>query len=578
MENKDFNTNQANGADNTNQANGQQPGSQPESSSSYGYSYINQAQKNPNNIWRADENSTGGSQAGGEAYSNTSSTYHNGTQADGGSAYSQPEGGYTSSAYGNTQYHSNTAYGNTQSGSNSAYNNAQSSAGNAYSNIYGTQNNSQGGFQTYNDSKKQKKEERARKRAEKQASGSSNFGMKMVKCASIALVFGLVAGTAFEGSSHLVGNLIGTDGKQAESGVKEDKEALNPANGTERQPIQQTTSAISDDDIVSIVKECKPSIVAITNMSLVQTRNWFGQVQNYEMPSAGSGIIVSSDDDYLYIATNNHVVSGNNNTLTIQFCDGATVAAEVKGADKSMDLAVVQVKKSEIEASTLSEIKIAEFGDSDSMEVGSRAIAIGNALGYGQSVTVGYISALEREVTIQDESTGETFTNALIQTDAAINPGNSGGALLNSSGQVIGINSSKYSDTDVEGIGFAIPANMAKPVIEDFITNQEVSAEKAAYLGIEGQNVTASVATTYNMPEGVFIKAITKGTAADQYGLKEGDIITKFDGREVKTMQTLKRRLSYYEAGTEVEVIVQRAAENGYQEKTLKVVLGKMNS
>ena len=320
-----------------------------------------------------------------------------------------------------------------------------------------------------------------------------------------------------------------------------------------------------------------PSIVAITNLSQKQLQNWFGQIQSYEVPSAGSGIIIDEDDDSLYIATNNHVIEGAT-TLTIRFCDDATAAAEIKGTDASTDLAVVQVKKADIQADTLQAIKVATLGDSDQIKVGSRAIAIGNALGYGQSVTGGYISALEREVTTQDEKTGKSYTNKLLQTDAAINPGNSGGALLNNRGEVIGINSSKYSDTDVEGIGFAIPINDAKLIFEDLITKKQVSGENAAYLGVQVEDVTAVISESYNMPLGVFVKEVYRGTAADQYGIKAGDIITRIDGRETQSSEALLRRLSYYEAGTQVEIVVERPSQNGYEEVVLSVVLGRQES
>lgn len=527
-----------------------------ESGSAYGYSYINQEQKNPNNIWRAEENS---SNAG--AYTNNANTnYTHGTSSN----MEQP---YGSSA---------------QTDGGSAYNGTggQAQTDGNYSNIYGTPDH-QSGWNTYTNARKQKKEERARRKAAAggNAAGNLNFGIKLAKCASIALVFGLVAGTAFEGSSYVAGNLLGTKKEEANINASDNKkEILKTTDSTKSNTSQLTaTTAGTGDGVVSIVEECMPSIVAITNMSLVQTQNWFGQVQKYEVPSAGSGIIVGEDDEYLYVATNNHVVSAST-TLTLQFCDESTAAAEIKGTDASIDLAVVQVKKADIEPETLSAIKVATFGDSDNIKVGSQAIAIGNALGYGQSVTGGYISATEREVTIQDETTGETFTNDLIQTDAAINPGNSGGALLNKNGEVIGINSSKYSDTKVEGMGFAIPSNMAKPIIEDLITEKAVTEDNAAYLGISGEPVSSTVSAAYNMPEGVFIKEVSSGTAADKYGLKRGDIITKFAGREIKSMKALQSRLAYFEAGEEVEIVIQRQSEGEYKEMTLSVVLGKKES
>lgn len=598
MENNNMNTNSNNMNTNSADSNanytantaetGNASASQPESGSTYSYSYLNQEQKNPNNIWRADEN-TAGTYTGSASY-DTSNAYTNagqeasGAQAAAGSAYSSTQQG--ASAYGGAQADSsyNNAYGNTQSdpSNGNAYSNSQQNYGNNYSNIYGKADGQSAGWNTYSDAKQKKKEERAQKRAAKKAEAntntSANFGIKLAKCASLALVFGLVAGTAFEGSSYVAGSLFGTKDNQASVSLDEskDKEVLNIGGDTQATAPLTATPSSTGDGVVSIVEQCMPSIVAITNMSQVQYQNWFGQVQKYEVPSAGSGIIVSENNDYLYIATNNHVVESAT-TLTVRFSDDTTASAEIKGTDPSTDLAVIQVKKADIEAGTLSAIKVATLGDSSKIKVGSQAIAIGNALGYGQSVTAGYISALEREVTTQDEKTGNSYTNKLIQTDAAINPGNSGGALLNSSGEVIGINSSKYNDTAVEGMGFAIPSNTAKPIIEDLITKEQVSDDKAAYLGIQGEDVTAAVTEAYNMPEGVFVKEVFKGTAAEQYGIKAGDIITKLDGRDTTTMEALHTRLSYYEAGAQVEIVVQRPVQNGYEEKTISVVLGKKN-
>lgn len=614
MENKNYNA-ENNNNETLNTENTNDTASQQESGSTYSYSYLNQEQKNPNNIWRADENTAGSStyanaqqensnaqsaygstQAGtGGAYgtqAGTSGAYS--AQAGTGSAYSSTQTG-AGSAYSSTQTEAGSTYNGSQSNANSAYNHTaqannaynsqytgsstQSGTDNAYSNIYGSSNNQ--AYNTYSNAKQQKKEERAQKRAAKKnsANTNTNFGIKLAKCASIALVFGLVAGTAFEGSSYVASSLLGTNETQetASADDSKDREVLKIEESTKTTSPITTTAANTGDGVSAIVEECMPSIVAITNMSLVQYQNWFGQVQTQEVPSAGSGIIVSEDSDSLYIATNNHVVESAT-TLTIRFCDDKTAAAEIKGTDPSTDLAVVEVKKADIDADTLAAIKVATLGDSEKIKVGSQAIAIGNALGYGQSVTAGYISALEREVTTQDETTGKSYTNNLIQTDAAINPGNSGGALLNSSGEVIGINSSKYNDTAVEGMGFAIPANTAKPIIEDLITKKVVSDEKAAYLGVYPEDVTSSIAEAYNMPEGVFIREIYKGTAADQYGLKAGDIITSIDGRQIKSIEALQNRLSYYEAGTEVEVVVQRPVQNGYEEVTVSVVLGKKDS
>lgn len=512
-----YNENNNYNTDNNTAGNDQNPNAQQDSS--YGYSYI--GNQNPNNIWRAEEQ--------------------------------------------------------TANAQNNNAKDADSSAYNSYNHIYG---NGNAQYRTSSEAKRQKQEEHARRRAQKAAGANSGFAIKLAKCASIALVFGLVAGTAFEGASYAAGNLFGTNTEKTEAPAKDEQttQALpDQTSNNNSQTSAVTLSSGTSLDVKAIAKSSMPSIVAITNLSEVQYRNFFGQAQSYEVPSKGSGIIVNEDDDYLYIATNNHVVE-KADTLTIQFCDDSTVAAQIKGTDKSTDLAVVQVKKSDIEKDTLSQIKIATFGDSDKCEVGSSAIAIGNALGYGQSVTVGVVSAVEREVTLEDDSTGETFTNDLIQTDAAINPGNSGGALLNDKGEVIGINSSKYSDTDVEGMGFAIPANTAKPIIEDLIYREKAEENQAAYLGISGADVNSTISQMYGMPEGVFVTEVSSGTAAEKCGLKKGDIITKFDGKAVKSMEALKGRLAYYKAGDEVAITVQRSVDGGYEEQELKIVLDRKNS
>lgn len=587
MENNQYNNaenntenypNETGAASNTQNA-AENTGSQQENSSTYSYSYLNQDQKNPNNVWRAEENTAGAYQTG--------NTYTNGQ--DGRNAYGSSQSS-AGGAYGTAQTGAGNAYsyGGAQTGADNAYQNARYAAGNGtqpggdnnYGNIYGNTEN-QAGWNTYTSAKAQKKEERAQKRAARKAENNAgaNFGIKLAKCASIALVFGLVAGTAFEGSSYVAGSLFGTNETEANVSVEERKEqeTMQIEDSTNKTTPITAVPTAAGDGVSAIVEECTPSIVAITNLSQKQLQNWFGQIQSYEVPSAGSGIIINEDDDSLYIATNNHVIEGAT-TLTIRFCDDTTAAAEIKGTDASTDLAVVQVKKADIQADTLKAIKVATLGDSEQIKVGAQAIAIGNALGYGQSVTVGYISALEREVTTQDENTGKSYTNKLLQTDAAINPGNSGGALLNNRGEVIGINSSKYSDTDVEGIGFAIPINDAKLIFEDLITKKQVSGENAAYLGVQVEDVTAVISESYNMPLGVFVREVFSGTAADQYGLKAGDIITKIDNRETQSKEALLRRLSYYEAGTQVEIVVERPSQNGYEEVVLSVVLGKKES
>jgi serine protease Do len=393
----------------------------------------------------------------------------------------------------------------------------------------------------------------------------SGFGKKLATCVILAVVFGLVAGGVFQGVNYFSGKNTKNTVDASES---ESQKVENTQTNTVATPLSVEVS-----DVSGIVENVMPSIVAITNMSQTEYYTWFGQSQVYDTESCGSGIIVSDDDEYLYIATNNHVISGAN-SLTIQFCDDTTVAAEVKGADESTDLAVVSVKKADLSEDTLNGIKIATIGDSDALKVGQPSIAIGNALGYGQSVTTGVISALNRTVTTTDSQTGESTTNELIQTDAAINPGNSGGALLNANGEVIGINSIKYSDTDVEGMGYAIPMATASPIIDKLISREVVDEAQSAYLGIVGVDVTSDVSQSYNMPEGIYIAQIDQGSAADKAGLQKGDILTSFDGQELRSMDDLEDLLQYYAAGSTIDVILQRANNGNYEEMTISVTLG----
>ena len=400
------------------------------------------------------------------------------------------------------------------------------------------------------------------------------FKQKMVRCVALALVFGLVAGGVFVGTGYAGMKALGIDNNSKAQTSDTKSVSTTKITGTTTGTKNSTTTS---SDISGIVDEVMPSIVAITNMTEVQYRDFFGRVQNYEGESAGSGIIISQDDQYLYIVTNNHVVS-DATTLTVCFYDDQTVSAEVKGTDSSSDLAVVAVKLSDISSDTMKAIKVATVGDSDSIKVGDTAIAIGNALGYGQSVTTGVISALNRGVTLEDETSGETVTNGLIQTDAAINPGNSGGALLNVEGQVIGINSAKYSDTAVEGMGYAIPMSKAEPIINDLINREAVDESESAYLGISGADITDDVANTYNMPNGIYVTKVAEGSAAEKAGIQKGDILTEFDGKDVTSMENMQEILKYYKAGKKVKVKVQVAENVTYKEKELTVKLGKRPS
>lgn len=472
---------------------------------------------------------------------------------------------FSGSSYNNNQYNYNNDNQNT-SGTWSSSGNAQNSwSANAGANMNGA--NMGGGM---NDPK-QKRPKKERKKG--------GFGEKLAKCVAIALVFGLVGGSVFAGTNYAVGRLTGSNTTQT-ANVKEQeeeetthlKQSAKDSSGKDAVDTTDTSStATSVSDVSGIVSEVMPSIVAITNMSEQQYENFFGQTGTRESESAGSGIIVSQDDDYLYIATNNHVVEGAT-TLTVQFIDDSTASAEVKGTAASSDLAVVQVAKSSMQQDTLSQVKVATLGDSDSLQVGEGAIAIGNALGYGQSVTTGVISAVNRSVSMQDETTSEEITNELLQTDAAINPGNSGGALLNMKGEVIGINEMKYSDTQVEGMGYSIPISKAAPIIDRLISRQ--AADSASYIGINGVNVTSQIASAYKMPIGIYVAQVVSGSPSEQAGILQGDIITQFDGTDVKTMSDLKDTLEYYAPGTQVEVTVQRPANGQYTEQTVTVTLG----
>lgn len=397
---------------------------------------------------------------------------------------------------------------------------------------------------------------------------TKGFGVKLARCAALALVFGLVAGGVFVGTGYIGMKKLNISSTSNAAKTVESTKVAGTATNTNS---SSDTAAV---DVSGVVDEVMPSIVAITNMTETQYQNFFGQVQNYESESAGSGIIISQDNDYLYIVTNNHVVS-ESNSLTVCFVDNQTVTAEVKGTDSNSDLAVVAVKLSDISSDTMNNIKVAAMGDSSSVKVGESAIAIGNALGYGQSVTTGVISALDREVTLEDETTGATVTNGLIQTDAAINPGNSGGALLNLQGEVIGINSAKYSDTAVEGMGYAIPIATAEPIINDLIERETVDEADSAYLGIAGADITEDVSNTYNMPKGVYVTQVIENSAAAEAGIEKGDILTKFDGKSVTSMQGMQEMLQYYKAGEKVKVTIQTSDNGQYEETELTVTLGK---
>ncbi len=419
-------------------------------------------------------------------------------------------------------------------------------------------------------SRKARRERRRRERRANSQGRQHGFGITLAKCACLAATFGLVAGGVFGGVNYLIP-------EKEQTASQEEKSALaTTSQDGDKSTSTTVSSGTLSNDVSAIVDEAMPSIVAITNMTETEYQTWYGQTYSQENDYAGSGIIVSEDDDYLYIATNNHVVDGAT-TLTVKFCDDNTVAAEVKGTSPSNDLAVVKVAKDDVEQETLDAISIATINDEGNEKVGEPVIAIGNALGYGQSVTSGIISALNREVTAQDSTTGDTYTNSLTQTDASINPGNSGGALLNAKGEVIGINSSKVGGTNVDGVGFAIPMTTAAPIINELITREKVTEDKAAFLGVSGIDVDDSVSEMYNLPSGIYVAKVYDGSAAAEAGIQQGDIITAFDGQDVSTMEEMQELLQYRAAGTKVKITVDRADNGKYVEREIEVTLGSKN-
>lgn len=468
---------------------------------------------------------------------------------------------YANQSYSNQSYNSgtnNNAYGGTSAGSTGSSYSRMNMNGQAYQqgSAYqsGQTQNTQYQNAQYQNAAKPKKQRTPRK--------PGAFGPFAAKTVAAALIFGLVGGGVFTGVSY-VGTRAISDSSTASA-----KLSTTTSGGA-----KQTSSGDAKDltDVSSVVDEVMPSIVAITNTGTVTYNSFFGK-QSQQSQSCGSGIIVSEDDDYLYIATNNHVVA-DSEELTVQFDDDSVVKAEIRGTDPDDDLAVVRVKKSDLGKDTYSNIKIASIGDSDGVAVGSPAIAIGNALGYGQSVTTGIVSALNRTVTTQDSQTGETVTNNnLIQTDAAINPGNSGGALLNENGEVIGINSVKYSSTEVEGIGYAIPMSVAKPIIESLIQDGKYTNENQAYLGIKGGDVSSDM-VAYGFPQGVYVSSVSTGSGAANAGLQEGDIITAIDSTKISSMTELQSALKSYKAGDKVTLTVARQSGRQYEESKVEVTL-----
>lgn len=389
---------------------------------------------------------------------------------------------------------------------------------------------------------------------------------KWVKTICFGLVFGVTASAAFQTSNIVAGKFL--NNKTVKESTTENTESIGSAKLT------TASGGTAKSDVADIAQNAMPSVVSITNMSVQQVQSFFGGIQERESQSAGSGIIIGQNASELLIVTNNHVVEGSD-TLTVSFIDEESVEANIKGTDASRDLAVVAVDLSKIKDSTRDKIAVATLGDSDELQVGEEAIAIGNALGYGQSVTRGIISATERRI--------EGFDSNLIQTDAAINPGNSGGALLNAKGEVIGINTAKAAYEAVEGIGYAIPVSEARETIEGLMnreTRTKVADGERGYLGIaEPVDVTQETSQMYHMPVGVYITDVVRGGGAERAGITKGSVITALNGTTINNTNTLLEQLEYYKAGETVTVTIAIPGSDGeYQNKEVEVTLGKASN
>lgn len=435
---------------------------------------------------------------------------------------------------------------------------------------YGSYNWNQQGNEPQNNTPMEPK-----KQPGKRNRNGAKWAKKIGAVALSAVLFGGVAGGVFTGVTYATGATAKAQSTQTDSSKQE----------TTKTTLQTTTSSGSTGssasgqslDVSSIAKNAMPSIVAITNKSVQEVQDYFSMfsrgsgTQEQEVESQGSGIIIGQNDSELLIATNNHVVE-DADTLSVCFVDDQAYEATVKGTDADNDLAVIAVKLSDISDDTMSQIKIAEIGDSDQLQVGEQVVAIGNALGYGQSVTTGVISALNRKI---DSSNSEEGTS-LIQTDAAINPGNSGGALLNMRGEVIGINSNKIGGSSIEGMGYAIPISTARPIIEDLMERQtrtKYSEEERGYLGISCINVTSDLSENFSMPQGIFVAQVYSGTGAEAAGLVRGNIVVAFDGVTVQNQEELTKQMQYYKAGESVEITIMVNSANGYQQKNVTVTL-----
>ena len=432
---------------------------------------------------------------------------------------------------------------------NDTYNNSYSSHGWRDESTYNNEN--------YYGNIPPEPDKRRRQRKNGSKNNKNGMGKKAAKLVASAAVFGLVAGACFVGVSVAKDKLYPSTADRIET---------TSGTTSAKSETSSSGSSSSSSNVASVVNEVMPSVVSIT--STIQSSNYYG-FGTQESEGAGSGFIVAKTKDNLMIATNNHVVS-DATSLTVGFADDTTAKATVVGTDSSADLAVISVKIKDIKDATASKIKVATLGSSDDLKVGEEVVAIGNALGYGQSVTTGVVSAKNREVSLTDG------TMNLLQTDAAINPGNSGGVLINMDGKVVGINNAKLEDTSVEGMGYAIPITTAKTILTDLMNASSVSTKDAAFLGVVGRDINESYSSALGIPSGIYVSQVVSGSPAEKAGISAGDVITKFEGNNVSTMSGLKEKLALKKANTKVKITFKRANQSGtYEEKTVTVTLGK---
>lgn len=420
----------------------------------------------------------------------------------------------------------------------------------------------------------------------------NSFQKKAGTTIALAVIFGLVAAVVFQAANFAADRFLNTGKSSVQIKTTDSVDLQETA--SDNSTADKVLSDSENGTVAAVAQASMPSVVAITTVSVQEIPSFFGySSRQYKSASTGSGIIVGDNDDELLIATNNHVVDGattlsvcfigddvaNAETETVNAGDNGdlnvedAVSAKIKGTDADNDLAVVAVKKSDIPEDTLNQIKIAQIGSSDDLAVGQQVVAIGNALGYGQSVTSGWISALNRTISTDDG----TNSTGLIQTDAAINPGNSGGALLNMKGELIGINSAKYADSAVEGMGYAIPISKAKPILEELMnreTREKVDSSKKGYLGVSLASLTTEAIEMYNMPTGAFVRNVENDSPAQEAGICKGDIIVKFDGQKVSDGDDLLDKLQYYKSGEKIEAVIARATNGEYEENTIELTLG----